>query len=352
MRLLIITQKVDINDDNLGFFHGWIEKFSEKLEKVYVVCLTKDDYNLPSNVSVYSMGKEKGTSKIGQFFRLQKHLTQVLPGVDGVFVHMCPIYVMASFPLVKIFRKKIVLWYAHAGASLLVKIAEKLVSNILTPSKDSFVHKGKKVIVTGHGIDVGLFKPGYNVNTTNEKTILSAGRIAPVKDLETLVRAIDILVNQKNLKNIRARVIGSALEDYEKKHLEHLKSLIKEKRLQDYIEFSGGVPNREMTGAYQESDIFVNMQAEGGAGKAVLEAMACGTPVVLCTSTFNDLLSNFKDEVIFEEKNSKDFAEKLLNCLNFSKEKKSAYSNLLRNIVINNHNLDNLIEKIIYEFKI
>jgi len=31
MKLLIITQKVDIDDDNLGFFHRWLEKFSEKL---------------------------------------------------------------------------------------------------------------------------------------------------------------------------------------------------------------------------------------------------------------------------------------------------------------------------------
>lgn len=29
MKLLIISQKVDINDDNLGFFHGCLERIAK-----------------------------------------------------------------------------------------------------------------------------------------------------------------------------------------------------------------------------------------------------------------------------------------------------------------------------------
>ena len=72
MKLLIITQKVDIEDDNLGFFHRWLEKFAEKVEKLYVICLWEGKHSLPENVKVYSLGKEKGYSKLRQFFRFQK----------------------------------------------------------------------------------------------------------------------------------------------------------------------------------------------------------------------------------------------------------------------------------------
>ena len=34
MKLLIITQKVDINDDNLGSFHNWLEKMAEKTNEL------------------------------------------------------------------------------------------------------------------------------------------------------------------------------------------------------------------------------------------------------------------------------------------------------------------------------
>jgi len=357
MRLLIITQKVDVSDDNLGFFHGWIEKFAQKLDKVYVICLWQGEYSLPPNVVVRSLGKEKGSSKIGQFFRLQKHLIQTIPQVDGIFVHMGSIYALASFPLAKIFRKKIVLWYAHVKPNISY-IEKKIVSKILTPSKES-CSGSQKIVVTGHGVDTGLFKPKDNANTTNrypnatnkEWRILYTGRITPIKDLETLVEALNILIHQKSIKNIKVRIVGGPVDDSEKRYAAELKDFVKEKNLENCIEFVGGVPHQELVKFYRESDVFVNMIAKGGAGKTSLEAMACGVPVVLCTPTFNELLGEYKNEIIFEEKNPHDFAEKLLNCLNFSEKKKKDFGRLLRSIVVNHHNLDNLIDKIINSFK-
>ena len=350
MKLLIVTQRVDVNDDNLSFFHGWIEKFAQKLDKVYVICLWQGKYNLPSNVVVRSMGKEKGLSKISQIFQLQKHLIQTIPKVHGIFVHMGSIYALASFPLAKIFRKKIILWYAHVKPNISA-MEEKIVSKILTPSKESCLGS-KKVVVTGHGVDTNLFKPSdHKKASSDQKTILCTGRITPIKDLETLVRALDILVHEKGMKNIKAKLIGSPVDEGEKRYAEELKKFIQEKRLQNHIEFLGGVPHKEIKRFYQESDVFVNMIGGGGAGKTQLEAMACSTPVVLCTPTFNDLLGNFKNEIIFKEKDPKDFAEKLLNCFNFSEEKRRDLGKLLRSIVVNHHDLDNLIDKIINSFK-
>ena len=357
MRLLIITQRVDVDDDNLGFFHGWIEKFAEKLDKVYVICLWRGKHNLPANVIIRSMGKEKGTSKIGQIFRLQKYLFQIIPKVDGIFVHMGSIYALASFPLAKIFRKKIILWYAHVKPNISF-IEKKIVSKILTPSKESCLGT-KKIVVTGHGVDANLFKPKYNANDTNsypnatnkELIILYTGRITPIKDLETLVEALDILVNQKGMKNIKVRLVGSPVDESDKKYSLQFKNFIMEKGLENHVEFLGSVPHKAMVKFYQESDVFVDMNAGGGAGKTHLEAMACGTPVILCTPTFNEFLGEYKNEIIFEEKNPKDFAQKLLNCFNFSEDRRKNFSHLLRNIVIKYHNLDKLIDKIINSFK-
>ena len=59
MKILICTQKVDLNDDILGFFHSWIAEFAKQCEKVTVICLYKGEYDLPGNVKVLSLGKEK-----------------------------------------------------------------------------------------------------------------------------------------------------------------------------------------------------------------------------------------------------------------------------------------------------
>ena len=342
MKLLIITQKVDINDDNLGFFHSWIEKFSEKLDKLYVICLWKGEYNLPGNVIVFSMGKEEIIGKLGQLTRLQKNLVKILPDVDGVFVHMNPIFAILSFPLTKIFSKKLVLWYAHGSVSFLLKLAEKLVDKIVTSSLDGCRIKSQKIRVLGQGIDTEQFKPSESSALGKKQDskfkILSIGRISPVKDQETLIKAIDILINEKAIKNIEVKIIGTPIEDYEKDYLAKLKNLMREKKLGNYIKFLGGIPYREIASCYQNSDLLINTSFTGSMDKVVLEAMASGCLVLNCNEAYKEILDK---RYMFEKRDFKDLASKILNLKDVER------NGSLREIVVKNHNLDNLIYKII-----
>ncbi len=352
MKLLIITQKIDLQDDLLGFFCGWLDKLAEKNERIYVICSWQGQYYIPKNVEILSLGKEKGYSKIRRLWNFYVYLFKVIRKIDVIFAHMCPIYVMACAPLAKPLKKKMILWCAHVKIGLKAKIAEKLVDKILTVSNDSFVYESEKVITTGHGIDTSFFVPAENDKYKHKKKfqILSIGRISPVKDYLTLVKAIDILINKRKIRNIEVLIIGSPPLASQKAYFEKIKNFVHKKGLDNYVKFLGEISNKDTLKYYQQADIFVNMQREGGAGKSVLEAMACGLPVILCTNTFDNLLSSFKDEVIFEEKNSQELAEKILNYLNFSDARRNDYSNLLRNIVIKNHDLDNLISQMVNVF--
>ncbi|MCH8889170.1 hypothetical protein IID26_01965, partial [Patescibacteria group bacterium] len=64
MKLLLVTQKVDIDDPILGFFHRWIEEFAKQCEKVTVITLFEGKHNLPENVKVLSLGKESGAPRL------------------------------------------------------------------------------------------------------------------------------------------------------------------------------------------------------------------------------------------------------------------------------------------------
>ena len=339
MKLLIITQKVDFNDDNLGFLHRWLEKFAERLDKLYVICLWKGEYSLPGNVIVFSMGKEEIIGKLGQLARLQKNLFKILPDVDGVFVHMNPIFAVLSFPLTKIFNKKLILWYAHGSVSFLLKLAEKLVDKIVTSSLDGCRIKSKKIRVLGQGIDIDQFKPSVFEDKKDSKLkILSIGRISPVKDQETLIKAIDILINEKAIKNIEVKIIGTPIEDYEKDYLAKLKNLMREKKLGNYIKFLGGIPYREIASCYQNSDLLINTSFTGSMDKVVLEAMASGCLVLNCNEAYKEILDK---RYMFEKRDFKDLASKILNLKDVERD------GSLREIVVKNHNLDNLIYKII-----
>ncbi len=347
MKLLIITQKVDMNDDNLGFFHGWLEKFSEKLDKLYVICPTQGDYNLLSNVSIYSLGKEKGASKLSQWICLQKNLIQILPKINGVFIHMCSIYAIASFPLVRIFNKNMTLWHVHKSINWKLKLAERCVDKILTASEQSCRLKNrKKIEIVGHGIDTETFSPKPKSQKLKPELqdfiITSPGRISLIKDQETLIKAMDILVNKRNITDIKLQFIGSSIEDYEKQYLKKLKNLVKEKKLEDYIKFLGSVSYDKMPKYYQDSDLVINLSHTGSVDKVVLEGMASGCLVLTCNEAFEPILDN---KYLFKKKNFQDLVGKIIN-LKSAKEDKN-----LRKIVIKNHNLDNLIDKIIKSFR-
>lgn len=345
MKLIIIAQKVDIKDDNLSFFHRVLEKFSEKLEKVYAVCLWEGEYHLPDNVKVLSLGKENGWGKLRQLIKLQKILLKYLPETDGVYCHMGPIFAIASFPLVKLFQRKLILWYAHGHISWQLRLAEKLVDVIATSSSAGCRLNSKKIKVVGQGIDTELFK--YNPNDANDYAndanfkILYAARLVPVKDHKTLIEAINILVNQKNIKNIKVRILGRPLIKSQEEYLADLKNLVKNYSLEQYVEFPGGVSFSEMPKQFNWADLFVNPSQTGSLDKVVLEAMASGCLVSNCNEAYKDILA---DKYLFKKGDADDLAKKMLDSMGAPEDPN------LREIVVKNHNLDNLITKIISLF--
>src|SRR3989344_6340172 len=214
-KLLVVTQKVDENDQLLGFFIDWIRLLAEKFEKITVLCLEKGQFTLPDNVKVISLGKDHGAGKLKILSTFYFLLSACRKEYDAVFVHMNPIWVVLGGWWWRLTGKKIFFWYTSGGVTFKLKLAEKFANTIFTASKESFRLPSKKIIVTGHGIDTDVFRPtpknvrdvrndgndgneqfeqAKRSNTSNNFIkILSVGRIAPVKNYETLIDAAKIL---------------------------------------------------------------------------------------------------------------------------------------------------------------
>src|SRR3989339_833776 len=210
MKLLIVTQKVDINDDVLGFFHGWINEFAKKCEKVTVIALGVGEYNLPENVKILSLGKEKSESKIKYLVNFYKYIWQERNNYDAVFVHMNQIYVVLGGWLWKIWHKKIGLWYVHKQVGWDLKIAEKIANVIFTAVAKGFNLKTGKLKVLGHGISLGNFKNPGNIKKDGKLTLISVGRVTPIKNLDILIKAAVILKN--NGLDFKVLIVGSPLK--------------------------------------------------------------------------------------------------------------------------------------------
>ena len=350
MKLLMITRKVDLEDSSpAGFTYNWVKKLGEKLEELYVITWQKSDRgDLPKNIEIISLPN----NKFFKIFVLQFRLLKILPKVDGVFCHQNPEYTILIGPLAKIFRKRIISWYTHKAVNWRRRLMELLADKILTASSLSFRKPffPNKVEVTGHGIDINYFCKSPYKHKDEKFHIISVGRISPIKNYETLIKAIDILVNEKNKNNIELIILGSAVLKSDNEYLRKIKKLSESENLirgkYHYIEIVGrGIPYRDITTTYWNSDLMVNLSQTGSVDKAVLEAMACETLVLTSNEAFKDIL---KDErLMFKPRDYNDLADKIINLMNLSDEGKKKIGQSLRKAVVDNHNLDKLVGKIL-----
>lgn len=341
MKLLIITQILDKNDPLLGFFQEWIKEFIKQLEGVVIICLKKGEYDLPKNVKVLSLGKEKGKSKIKYLINFYKYIWQEKRNYDAVFVHMNQIYVILGGLFWKLWHKRISLWYAHGHADWRLKLAEKIADIIFTSTKEGFRIKSKKIKIVGQGVDTEKFKPILREKGKIFK-IISVGRISPSKDYETLIKAVEELKDN----NLEVKLIGGPGLSEDKDCLENLKNLIKKKRLENIIEFIGSKPPKDIVQFLQSADLFVNMGLTGSLDKAVLEAMACGLPVLTCNEALESVLGKHNEVLMYPKKDFRSLAEKIDFIFKLEDKDREKLCQNLRQIVIEDHGLNSLIKKI------
>lgn len=353
MRLLMITQKIDLNDTILGFTHTWAKELATKLEKLHILALWVGRFELPRNVEVYSMGKERGTGKFKKFISFNKVVSRTVLSkkVDGIFIHMCPLYAILAFPYAKLTGMPMVMWFTHKSTNLILKIAQLLANKILTASEESFRLKSKKKIVTGHGIDVDFFKPVEKRHSFGDnRKVLSVGRISPIKDYETLVEAANILINEKDIKDIEFLIIGDVGNSEQKNYFEKIRELVESYNLKDFIHFVGSVPHQKIVRYYQSCDVFVNLSRTDSLDKAILEAMSCEKLVITSNAAFKQMLGNINHNLTFEKGNYKEMADKMLKLLSLNAEEVGRIGRTLRNMVQRAHSLEGLIDKLILEF--
>lgn len=335
MKLLIVTQTVDSNDPILGFFHRWIIEFAKNFEKVTVVALSVGEYNFPTNVTVFSLGKEQGVGRFAYIKNFYSHILSQRNEYDTVLVHMNPVYVILGFLVWKLFNKKIALWYVHKKVDVKLRIATALVDTIFTASKESFRIRSSKVLVTGHGIDVDAIQLA-NKSVSQTKVIATLGRISEVKNIDFMLR---VVAKAQSLSGVPVRfeIVGEAFSYEEKAYKERLLHLIDGLGITGSVVFKGAVAHNLVSEYIKTVDVTLNASGTGSLDKAVLESMAAGVPVLSTNEAFKDMLAPFNLYGTTSDVSAT--ATQLAQLLKTDSVDRAA----LRKVIEENHSLKNLI---------
>jgi teichuronic acid biosynthesis glycosyltransferase TuaC len=132
----------------------------------------------------------------------------------------------------------------------------------------------ERVTVLRNGVDLALFHPGVRTASVDAATarsrsiLLSVGQLIERKGHDLVIGALPLLPQCSLL------IAG---EGPERTRLEHLAERLD---VADRVRFLGSVVHHDLPAIYANADVLVLASSREGWPNVLLEAMACGTPVV------------------------------------------------------------------------
>jgi glycosyltransferase involved in cell wall biosynthesis len=230
--------------------------------------------------------------------------------------------------------------------------AESLIypSELARSLLDKLSKKNQPSTVISNGINLSHFQPmeigdfykRYNIPKDKVK-LLYVGRLHPEKSIDTLIKAIPHIIKQH--PNTHVMLVGAG-------HLRpKLEKLVHSLGVEKNVTFLGLVSEEDKILAYNASDVFILPSVAELEGMVVLEAMACGKPIIISDAEMS--ASRFfvdGNGFLFETKNHQHLAEQVLKLVTSAELRKkmgAVSSEKIKNYDINKSVL--LLEEVYYK---
>ena len=271
-------------------------------------------------VSIPKVYKLVKSSDISQFDTFYSGLSGWLSGKMSKKPYLLIVYeffqelwdIMAKNKVESFFYKTAEKYLANSPYPLFLTISEYTKKRMINLGCDE-----NKIRVVYPGIDHTLFHPNYEKRLKTNKFVIGwVGRmnLSQSKNLPMLLDAFKI-VKQKN-SNVILALDGP---DFYK-----LESIIKEKGLvigKDVI-YNGCVEQNKLPNFYCSLDLYVSSSLSEGFGLSVVEAEACGVPVVCFdVGALPEVVKDGKTGLILKEKTSESLANGILKMMEGDKLK-------------------------------
>lgn len=344
-RLLIFTQKMNKADPVLGFFHEWVRRIASDGTKVTVICLEKGLVELPSDIRVFSLGKEEGLKHKDYIKRFYKYIWVLRKDYDTVFIHMNQEYALLGGIPWRLMGKRVMMWRNHPSGGFLTKVAAFLSHRVFCTSKTSFTVRFKKTRIMPVGVDIKDDQDSGDIKRVSN-SILSLGRLSPVKKIHTILESFSIA--RKEISGLTLTIAGGPIPreidlNYKKSLDEQYLSL----GLKESVKWSGDIKPDEARGYYLAHDVFINATTPGSFDKTIIEAAYFGCITLVCQDIWADTpQAHLSKYLYFKYDDVADLVDKIKVILSLGDEEKNKIRKDLNQFVRDCHSLDALVSAI------
>jgi teichuronic acid biosynthesis glycosyltransferase TuaC len=179
---------------------------------------------------------------------------------------------ISLFPQYRLIRPLVKLVLKRADA--VIAVAQSL--------KDVMVQLGcpeNKIKVIRNGIDPEKFRPQCRADARRElglpdhsPILLAVGGLTANKGFHVLIEAVARL--RRNRPDVTLLIVGDGA------HRSRLEQQIRSLNLENNVKLMGSRPNSDLSSLYSAADLFCLASEREGCPNVVLEALACGCPVI------------------------------------------------------------------------
>lgn len=161
----------------------------------------------------------------------------------------------------------------------------------------------QQIEVIANGVDTKGFQPRRDDRRREGPLrILAVSRLIERKGLDILIRALPEILKHRH---VSLRIVGGGnLKD-------QLRSLAADLGVADAVTLTGYVPHERLPEIYNDADLFVLPSHAEGMSNALLEAMACGLPVI-ATDTGGSSALLHDNGLVVEENTPSDWSRAIL----------------------------------------
>ena len=350
MKMIFICETVDDSHQVLASTIERVKYFAlhPDVEHVDVIALRVGDYDLPANVKVHALNHARNPGTIDRLRTLYKFYSIVVhlcrhTRIDVTYCYMGAIYPILLFPIKLFFRPQICLWWGHTIAIPVTKLSiHFFVDKWFTANKTTAPLDARNSHLVGQGVDQDLFN---DTKLVRKFDFVTVGRISPVKRTDLIIRALS-LCRSRSRKDVSLLICGDPLTEQDLKYKQDLISMISELGLENNIEFAGKVLYKNMPYMYNQSRCFV-FATPGGVGKALLEAMSCGLPIIVAEPNMTDFLPKHLADLVLCHNNAESLASLMAEMTNRSEDERREIGQSLRKLVEEEYSLQSLTDRII-----
>lgn len=266
--------------------------------------------------------------------------------IEACFVHMASDWAFYLYPTFRLCGIPVLLWYAHGTVTPRLRLAHACASRVVTSTPEGFRIPSRKVRVIGQGVDTDLFRlPEELVEPRQD--LLTVSRVSRRKRIDLLLSVMNYLRRKSGVPKLRLRVVGPLLTSDDLAYDAELRMQTWRTGLQDWVEFVGFAPQKYIPAFYRSAFVHLNVSRTGSMDKTVVEALACGCPVLTSNEAFFDMLRDYPEFIIRDER-PEAIAEQVLTLY----EKQDQYDPVgLRALVVGKHDVQSYVQKVLAQLQ-